>query len=161
MAGAYRLVRIVSAVCVLAVPAVALRQQTTAGIAGVARDASGGVLPGVSVEAGSPVLIERVRTVTTDGDGRYNIVDLPPGRYTVTFTLPGFSTVKNEGVDITAGFTATINADLRVGALEETITVSGAAPVVDTPNVRRQVVAPRDVLDALPTSTKSIYTLVA
>src|SRR5438067_1020899 len=128
MVRASWLIRILTAVSMLAAPAAALAQQTTAGITGVARDASGGVLPGVSVEATSPVLIERVRTVTTDGDGRYNIVDLPPGRYTVTFTLPGFSTVKNEGVDITAGFTATINADLRVGALEETITVSGAAP---------------------------------
>jgi len=161
MVGASRLARILAAVSVLAVPAAAFAQQTTAGIAGVARDASGGVLPGVSVEASSAVLIERVRTVATDGDGRYNIVDLPPGRYTVTFTLPGFSTVKNEGVEITAGFTATINAELRVGALEETITVSGAAPIVDTQNVRKQVVATRDVLDALPTSTKSIYTLVA
>src|SRR3954453_12548177 len=141
MVGASRLARILAGVSVPAVPAVALRQQTTAGIAGVARDASGGVLPGVSVEAGSPVLIERVRTVTTDGDGRYNIVALPPGRYTVSFTLPGFSIVKNEGVVITAGFTPTINADLRVGALEETIPVSGPAPVVDTQNVRRQVVA--------------------
>src|SRR5437773_2348277 len=101
MVRPYRLVRILGVVGALAMPAAALAQQTTAGIAGVARDASGGVLPGVSVEASSPVLIERVRTVTTDGDGRYNIVDLPPGRYTVTFTLPGFSTIKNEGVDIT------------------------------------------------------------
>jgi hypothetical protein len=161
MVRAYRPVRILTVVCALVVPAVAWAQQTTAGISGVARDASGGVLPGVSVEATSAVLIERVRTVTTDTEGRYNIVDLPPGRYTVTFTLPGFSTVKNEGVDITAGFTANVNAEMRVGALEETITVSGAAPIVDTQNVRKQVVATRDVLDALPTSTKSIYTLVA
>jgi hypothetical protein len=136
-------------------------QQTNGGIAGLARDASGAVMPGVTVEASSPVLIEKVRTVTTDGEGRYNIVDLPPGSYTVTFTLSGFSTVRREGIELTSGFTATVNADLRVGALEETITVTGASPIVDTQNVRKQVVASRDVLDALPTSTQSIYTLVA
>src|SRR3954466_648073 len=152
MLRAVRLGRIAAVVSMLAVSSAAFAQQTTSGIAGIARDASGAVLPGVSVEAASPVLIERVRAVTTGGDGRFNIVDLPPGKYTVTFTLPGFSTIKNEGLDLTAGFTATVNAELRVGALEETITVSGAAPIVDTQNVRKQVVATRDVLDALPTS---------
>ena len=149
------------ALWLLAIPAAAFAQQTNGGIAGVARDASGAVLPGVTVEASSPVLIERVRTVTTDGEGRYNIVDLPPGTYTVTFSLTGFSIVKREGLELSSGFTATVNADMRIGSLEETITVSGSSPIVDTQNVRKQVVATRDVLDALPTSTKSIYTLVA
>src|SRR3954468_8036091 len=158
MLRAARLGRIAAVVSMLALLSAAFAQQTTSGIAGIARDASGAVLPGVSVEAASPVLIERVRAVTPGGDGRFNIADLPPGKYTVNFTLPGFSTIKNEGLDLTAGFTATVNAELRVGALEETITVSGAAPVVDTQNVRKQVVASREVLDALPTSTKSIYT---
>ena len=90
------------------------------------------MLPGVTVEAASPALIEKVRTVVTDSEGRYNIVDLRPGTYTVTFTLAGFSTFKREGIELTAGFTATVNADMKVGALEETITVTGAAPLVDT-----------------------------
>src|SRR5437764_14317983 len=83
----------------LAVSTATFAQQTNGGMAGIARDTSGAVLPGVTVEASSSVLIERVRTATTGGDGRYNIVDLPPGKYVVTFTLPGFSTVKNEGVE--------------------------------------------------------------
>jgi hypothetical protein len=135
--------------------------QESSGIAGIVRDASGAVMPGVTVEASSPALIEKVRTAITDGEGRYNIVDLRTGTYTVTFALPGFTTVKREGIELGAGFTANVNADLRVGSLEETITVSGQTPLVDTQNVRRQVTASRELLETLPTSTKNIYTLVA
>src|SRR5262245_51474530 len=95
----------------------------SSGIAGVVRDASGGVLPGVTVEASSPALIEKSRAVITDSQGRYNIVDLRPGVYTVTFTLTGFSTVRRADIELPAAFTATVSADLKVGALEETITV--------------------------------------
>src|SRR5678815_2798719 len=109
-------------------------------IAGVVTDTSGAVLPGVTVEAASPVLIEKVRTVVTDGAGQYRIIDLRPGAYTVTFTLPGFNTVKRDGVELEGTFSATVNADMRVGALEETITVTGAAPVVDLQSVRTQSV---------------------
>ena len=129
-------------------------------IAGVVRDATGAVLPGVTVEAASPALIEKVRTVVTDGEGQYKIVDLRPGTYTVTFTLPGFSTVKREGIELTTGFTATVNADMKVGSLEETITVSGASPVVDIQNVRTQNVLSRQILDAVP-SAKSVPALAA
>src|SRR5438132_2983278 len=127
-------------VCVLILlPTIAGAQAVTTGsIAGLVRDASGAVLPGVTVEAASPVLIEKVRTAVTDGEGRYNLVDLRPGTYTVTFALTGFSTVRREGITLSAGFAATVNADLRVGALEETITVTGASPIVDTQNVRQQ-----------------------
>src|SRR5215470_19099450 len=97
-------------------------------IGGGAKDESGAVLPGVTVEAASPALIEKVRTAVTDEQGVYRIVDLRPGLYTVTFTLPGFGTFRREGVELTTGFTATVNADMKVGSLEETITVSGAAP---------------------------------
>jgi hypothetical protein len=136
-------------------PALASAQQAS-GIAGVVTDASGGVLPGVTVEASSPALIEKVRTVITDGEGRYNVVDLRPGSYTVTFTLPGFTTVRREGIALTAGFTATVNAEMRVGALEETITVTGVSPLVDTQNTRQQVVVSREVLTALPSSTVTL-----
>ena len=136
-------------------PAFASAQQAS-GIAGVVRDASGGVLPGVTVEASSPALIEKVRTVVSDAEGRYGIVDLRPGEYTVTFTLAGFSSLKREGVALGAGFTATVNADMKVGALEETITVTGASPLVDTQNTRQQQVVSGEVLSALPTSTVTL-----
>src|SRR5687768_16775263 len=103
-------------------------------IAGIVRDTSGGVLPGVTVEAASPALIEKVRAVVTDGTGQYRITDLRPGTYTVTFTLPGFSVVRREGVVLGGEATFQVNADMRVGALEETVTVTGEAPTVDVQN---------------------------
>ncbi|MGC4084356.1 MAG: carboxypeptidase-like regulatory domain-containing protein [Vicinamibacterales bacterium] len=111
---------------------VGLLAQQASGIAGVVRDTSGLAMPGVTVEAASPALIEKIRTVTTDGEGRYSIVDLRPGTYTVTFSLEGFSTVKRDGITLQSGFTATVNVSMQFGSLSETITVSGAAPVVDT-----------------------------
>src|SRR5262245_32950157 len=123
-----------------------------AAITGVVRDASGGVLPGVTVEAASPVLIEKVRSVVTDDTGQYRIVDLRPGTYSLTFALPGFSTVKREGIELSGNFVATINSDLRVGGLEETITVTGESPVVDVQSTRSQQIIDRDVIAAIPSS---------
>src|SRR5436853_2496942 len=100
-------------------------------IAGAVKDATGAVLPGTTVEASSPALIERVRTAVSDAQGRYAIVDLRPGLYTVTFTLPGFNTVMQTNVDLPSNFTATINAEMKVGALAESVTVTGESPVVD------------------------------
>ncbi len=132
-------------------PAVASAQSASSGsIAGVVKDGTGSVLPGVTVEAASPVLIEKVRSVVTDDQGNYKIVDLRPGTYTVTFTLPGFNTFKREGVDLSTGFTANVSAEMKVGGLEETITVTGASPVVDVQNVRQQTVFRREVQEALP-----------
>jgi hypothetical protein len=119
-------------------------------IAGVIRDASAAVLPGVSVEASSPALIEKTRTVVSDGTGQYRITDLPPGTYSVTFSLAGFSTVKREDVAVSGSGVITINADLRVGALEETLTVTGSSPIVDTQSVRREVVLTNETLSTLP-----------
>ena len=124
----------------------------TGAIAGTARDNTGSVLPGVSVEVSSPALIEKVRTAVTDGQGQYRITDLRPGVYTATFTLNGFSIVKREGIELSAGFTATINADLTVGALEETVTVTGSSPLVDVQNVTQRTVMPRETIDAIPTA---------
>ncbi len=121
-------------------------------ISGLVRDTSGAVMPGVTVEVASPVLIEKVRSAVTDDQGRYTIIDLRPGIYTVTFTLPGFNTYRQEGLELPANFTATVNAEMRVGALEESITVTGAAPVVDVQNTQRQVVLNRELMDAVPTA---------
>jgi hypothetical protein len=123
-----------------------------ASITGTVRDTSGAVLPGVTVEAASPALIEKVRTATTDGNGQYRIVDLRAGEYAVTFALAGFSTVKREGVALEGAFTATINIDMRVGELTETITVSGESPIVDVQSVRRQMVLDNDIISAIPSS---------
>ncbi len=131
-------------------PTLAHAQQ--ASITGVVRDTSGAVLPGVTVEASSPALIEKVRSVTTDGTGQYRIVDLRPGDYTVTFALAGFSTVKRDGIELTGSFTATVNADLRVGSLEETIRVTGESPVVDVQSAKRQQVLPDELIQAIPTA---------
>ncbi len=146
-----------SITCVLMAP-VAVSAQSA--IAGVVKDATGAVLPGVVVEASSPALIERVRSVITDGQGQYKIVDLRPGVYAVTFALPGFNTVKRDAIELPSAFTATVNAELRVGALEETVTVSGASPVVDVQNAVQQTVLSRQVLDAVPTG-RSVPTLGA
>jgi hypothetical protein len=132
----------------LATPARA--QADRASISGLVQDASGAVLPGVSVEAASPVLIEQSRTVVTDGAGRYSIVDLRPGTYTVTFSLQGFKTVRREGIILEGAFAAQVNMALEVGAVEENVTVTGASPVVDVQSTRTQLVVNQDVLQALP-----------
>jgi len=134
---------------VLLVSGIASAQGTSA-IAGVVRDTSGAVLPGVTVEAASPALIEKTRSVVTDSEGQYKVLDLPGGTYTVTFSLTGFSTVKREGLVLTANFTANVTADMKVGALEETITVSGQAPVVDVQTTAQHKVVSADVLYSLP-----------
>jgi hypothetical protein len=121
--------------------------QQSSGIAGVVRDSSGAVLPGVTVEAASPALIEKVRSAVADGEGRYDIVNRSPGIYTVTFTLPGFKSIRREGIQLTVKFTATVNADLEVGTVEETLTVSGAAPLGDAQNTQRQTVLSTEVID--------------
>ena len=135
---------------ILSAPAVHAQGQSGT-IAGVVRDTSGAILPGVTIEATSPALIERSRSVVSDGQGNYTIVDLRPGTYTVTFTLAGFNTVRREGVELTSGFTAAINADLRVGSIQETVTVTGESPIVDTQNTVRLATASREVMDVLPT----------
>src|SRR6186997_2691249 len=130
-------------------PAAAFAQ---ASIAGSAKDASGATLPGVTVEASSPVLIEKVRTAVTDDRGLFRIVSLPPGTYTVTFQLPGFNQVRREGIELTGSFTATIDAEMAVGGVTETITVSGVTPIVDVQSIRRQTTINSEVLTSIPTA---------
>src|SRR5829696_4732443 len=121
-------------------------------ITGIVRDSSGGVLPGVTVEASSPVLIEKTRTAVTDGNGQYRIVDLRAGNYTVTFSLPGFNTFRRGGVTIEGAFTATVSAEMKVGSLEETVTVTAESPIVDVQSVRRQMTIDSELIAALPAS---------
>jgi len=142
--------------CLVLLPAMLFAQ--TGAIAGLVRDSSGAVLPGVLVEAASDALIEKTRSVVTDDQGRYNIVDLRPGTYAVSFSLQGFSTLKREGLELSAATTIPLNADLKVGALEETLTVTGATPVVDVQSVRQRQVLGRDVLESIPRSRDGAMT---
>jgi len=135
------------AACLVSAPASA---QERASIVGVVQDSSGAVLPGVTVEAASPVLIERVRTGITDGSGRYAIIDLRPGTYTVSFSLPGFKSYKREGIVLEGAFSATVNGSLSVGQVEETVTVTAGSPVVDLQSTQNQSVINRQALDVLP-----------
>lgn len=156
------MVRLVNRVLVVlgmvAVPSAAFAQ---ASIVGTVRDASGAVLPGVTVEASSPALIEKVRTVVTNSTGQYAVQDLRPGTYTVTFTLTGFNAVRRDGIELTGTFIATVNADLAVGGLQETVTVSGEAPVVDVTSARTEQVITGQTLTEIPASRLySAYTQV-
>src|SRR5262245_52379995 len=143
-------VRLGLAVLVLVVaPRLASAQSA---FSGLVRDTTGAVMPGVTVEAASPVLIEKIRSATSDEQGRYTIVDLRPGTYTITFMLAGFNTSKHEALELPGNFTMTVNAELRVGALEESVTVTGASPLVDVQNTQRTHVINRELLDALPSA---------
>jgi hypothetical protein len=144
----FRMVNVVTALAgILLIPGVVFAQAT---IAGVVRDTSASVLPGVTVEASSPALIERTRTAVSDGTGQYRVTDLPPGTYVLTFSLPGFTTVRRDGLVVSGSGVIPVNVELRVGALEETVTVSGEAPIVDTQSVRREVVLNSETLSTLP-----------
>jgi hypothetical protein len=140
------------ALVILLLPAAARAQGS---IAGSVKDASGGILPGVTVEAQSDALIEKTRTAVSDGSGQYKIIDLPPGTYNVVFTLTGFKTIRREGVVIQGEFAALINGNMEVGTLAETITVTGETPTVDVINNTTQFVVDRDLLDSIPTPIRN------
>jgi hypothetical protein len=154
-----RSAQIVLLLTVMLLPSAALAQ---ASLAGVVKDTSDALLPGVTVEASSPALIEKVRSAVTDGTGQYRIENLRPGIYTLTFTLAGFNTVRREGIELTGSFTAIVNADLQVGSIEETLVVTGETPVVDVQNARREVVLSKEMLASIPTagSYNSLLVLV-
>jgi len=135
--------------CLFALPLSAFAQST---LAGVVKDNSGAVLPGVTVEASSPALIERTRTAVTDAAGQYQMVNLRPGAYSLTFTLSGFKTVRRDGIDVSGGGAITINAELNVGGVTETIVVTGETPVVDIKSVQRQAVVDNKIINELPVS---------
>ena len=145
MRGALKALLVGAAIVLL--PSLALAQAT---LTGTVKDDSGAVLPGVTVEASSPALIEKTRSAVTDGTGQYRIIDLAPGTYSITFTLPGFSTVKRDNIALSGSATVTIPATLKVGGLQETITVTGETPVVDVQNAKRELVMKSDVIETLP-----------
>src|SRR3954453_12435546 len=149
-----RLLLCLVAACVagLCVPAAGYAQVA---IAGLVKDTSGAVMPGATVEASSPALIEKTRTVVTDGAGQYKIIDLSPGTYEVVITLTGFKTVRRSGIILEGNFTAQVNAELQVGSVEESITVTAASPTVDTVNNTTSVVLNRDILDSIPTPARN------
>ena len=149
--GAWRVAMTMGAVALMlgALPSAAYAQ---AAIAGTVKDASDALMPGVTVEAASPALIEKVRTAVTDGSGQFRIENLRPGSYTVTFTLPGFQTVRREGIELTGSFTANVNAELKVGQVAETVVVSGESPIVDVQSSQRQTVLTNEVIKAIPTA---------
>src|SRR5688500_8289846 len=120
-------------------------------IVGAVKDTSGAAMPGVTVEAASDVLIEKVKSAISDANGNYRIAELRPGTYTVTFSLTGFKTFRRDGLQLPAEFTATVNAELGVGTLEETITVTGASPVVDVTSAAKTAVLGREAIDLIPT----------
>src|SRR4249920_3403265 len=140
---------ILTLVSLVVIPSVAYAQ---ASIVGTVKDASGAVLPGVTVEASSPALIEKTRSVVTGGTGQYAIEDLRPGTYTLTFTLNGFVTFKREGIELTGSFIATVNADMKVGGVAETITVTGEAPTIDVTSTRNQQVVSGQTITEIPSS---------
>jgi hypothetical protein len=142
--------------CLLAAQSAAWAQAT---LAGTAKDSSGAVLPGVTVEASSPALIEKVRTAVTDAAGRYRIEDLRPGTYTVTFTLPGFATVQRDNVVVSGAAVIAIDADMRVGGLQETINVTGETPVVDVTSTRREITLDNETMRNLPSVRSYSYLL--
>src|SRR5262249_22624290 len=100
----------------------------------------------------SPALIEKVRSVATDGTGHYRIVNLPPGTYDVSFTLTGFNTVKREAIEVTPGFIVPLNAELKVGTVTETVTVAGESPIVDVQSAAQTRSLSAEVFKELPTS---------
>ena len=153
MLGA-RVIRLGSALLLLAalIPASAWAQGQTGTIAGTVKDTTGAVLPGVTVEASSAALIEKARSAVTDSSGQYRIENLRPGMYSLTFALQGFSTIKREGIELTGSFTATVNAELKVGAVAETVVVTGETPVVDVVNAKQQETVTGETLSAIPTA---------
>jgi hypothetical protein len=138
-------------VALVVIPAMA-HAQASASIVGTVKDSSGAVIPGVTVEASSPELIEKTRSVITNESGQYSIESLRPGSYTVTFTLPGFSTIKREGIALSGAFIATVNADMKVGGVTDTVTVSAETPIVDTTSTRDQEVISNATVGEIPTS---------
>jgi hypothetical protein len=143
--------RLVLVVLAIATPSAALAQSGQSAIAGVVRDATGGVVPGVTVEASSPALIEKSRSAVTNEAGQYRVVDLRPGVYTVTFTLSGFTTVVREGIQLESNFVAPVNIEMTVAGVEQSITVTGNSPIVDVQSSQRREVVNSEMLATLPT----------
>src|SRR5262245_26878694 len=146
--------------CLLLLPPAGWTQgSSAASVTGSVKDSSGAVLPGVTVEAASPALIEKVRTTTTDGAGRYRIEDLRPGTYSLTFSLPGFVTIKRDGVIVSGTAVIAIDSEMRVGGVQETVTVQGETPVVDVQSTKREITLDNETLRTMPGTRSYSYLL--
>ena len=132
---------------------------STGTITGKVTDTSGGVLPGVTVNATSQSMMG-VQSSVTSSEGMYRFPAIPPGTYTLTYELPGFNTLKREGIDIRLGFTAQINVELAVASLQETVTVTGESPVIDTSTTRTQQNFKLEQLQSLP-NARDMWALLA
>src|SRR5919109_860706 len=152
--------RVVLAILTLLLVTVVSHAQGLGTISGVVKDASGAVLPGVSVEVASPALIEKSRTAVSNESGQYTIVSLPPGTYSVTFTLPGFTTTKRDGIEMIANFTAQVNAELKVGGVTETVEVTAETPLVDVQSSAVARAVTKDIIKEIPTGG-TMYQLAA
>ena len=139
--------RLILLAAMVLLPSLVFAQAT---LTGTVKDDSGAVLPGVTVEASSPALIEKTRSAASDGTGQYRIIDLPPGIYSVSFTLSGFTTVKRDGIQLTGSSTITIPVEMKVGGVSETITVTGETPVVDVQSAQKETVLSSSTVQQIP-----------
>jgi hypothetical protein len=142
---------VLALVALFATSALASAQSQTGEIFGKVTDSTGGVLPGVTVTVSGPVLLQPL-TAVTGATGTFQFPRIEIGTYSVKFELAGFKTVVNEGIKITVGFSAAVNAQLGISTVQETITVTGESPIVDTKNTGTKQTFTNELLQSIPSA---------